>query len=66
MRGLLQLALAAALAAGQGPIRFEDAAAASGIRVTHSFGAQKLGSLLESTGAGCAWFDFNNDGRQDL
>jgi len=47
-------------------IRFEDRTAASGIQFTHSFGAQKLGSLLEGTGGGCAWFDFNNDGLLDL
>jgi hypothetical protein len=47
-------------------IRFEDATAASGIQYTHSFGARKLGSLLESTGAGCVWFDYNNDGLPDL
>ena len=48
------------------PIRFEDATPASGIQFTHSFGARKLGSLLESTGAGCVWFDYNNDGLPDL
>src|SRR5437868_11658783 len=47
-------------------IRFEDATAKSGIQFTHSFGSQKLGSLLESTGSGCVWFDFNNDGFPDL
>ena len=47
-------------------IRFEDATASSGIHFAHSFGAQKLGSLLESTGAGCVWFDYNNDGLPDL
>jgi hypothetical protein len=47
-------------------IRFEDATAASGIQFTHSFGAQQLGSLLESTGGGCVWFDYNNDGLPDL
>lgn len=47
-------------------IRFDDATAKSGIQFTHSFGAQRLGSLLESTGAGCVWFDFNNDGLPDL
>ena len=47
-------------------IRFEDATAAAGIQFTHSFGAQKLGSLLESTGGGCVWFDYNNDGYPDL
>jgi enediyne biosynthesis protein E4 len=49
-----------------GAIRFEDATAASGIHFTHSFGAQDLGSLLEGTGAGCVWFDYNNDGFLDL
>ena len=47
-------------------IGFEDATAKAGIQFTHSFGAQKLGSLLESTGSGCVWFDFNNDGFPDL
>jgi hypothetical protein len=47
-------------------IRFEDATAKSGIQFTHSFGARQLGSLLESTGAGCVWFDYNNDGLLDL
>ncbi|HEY1241271.1 MAG TPA: CRTAC1 family protein [Bryobacteraceae bacterium] len=49
-----------------GPIQFEDATKQAGIEFTHSFGAETLGSLLESTGAGCAWFDYNNDGRPDL
>lgn len=47
-------------------IRFEDATAASGIDFTHSFGSRQLGSLLEGTGAGCVWFDYNNDGLPDL
>ena len=60
--------LAAALAPAQtaGSIRFDDATAQSGITFAHSFGAEKLGSLIESTGAGCLWFDFNNDGKPDL
>jgi hypothetical protein len=47
-------------------IRLEDATAKSGIQFTHNFGSEKLGSLLESTGAGCVWFDYNNDGFPDL
>src|SRR5436305_10477008 len=47
-------------------IRFEDGTDAAGIDFTHSFGSSKLGSLLEGTGAGCVWFDFNNDGLPDL
>ncbi len=62
--------LAAGLALAQpavtGAIRFDDATVQSGINFTHSFGAEKLGSLIESTGAGCLWFDFNNDGKPDL
>jgi len=49
-----------------GPIRFEEVSAQAGIQFTHSFGAEKLGSLLESTGAGAVWFDYNNDGLMDL
>ena len=47
-------------------IKFEDATAAAGIGFTHSFGSAKLGSLLEGTGGGCVWFDYNNDGKPDL
>jgi hypothetical protein len=72
MNHLPALALLPLLAAGAltaqnaGPIRFEDATPGSGIDFTHSFGAEKLGSLLESTGAGCVWFDYNGDGKPDL
>ena len=59
--------------ARQGPIasqvpliRFEDASDKAGIHFTHSFGSRQLGSLLEGTGAGCIWFDYNNSGRQSL
>jgi len=47
-------------------IRFEDATAKAGIDFTHSIGSAKLGSLLEGTGSGCVWFDYNNDGLPDL
>lgn len=66
---LLLFALLASSLAAQAPkstIRFEDATVAAGIDFTHSFGSAKLGSLLESTGAGCVWFDYNNDGFPDL
>ena len=54
-------------AAAQAPvIRFEDATEKSGIDFTDSFGSAKLGSLLEGTGAGCAWFDYNNSGLPSL
>src|SRR5512144_2379237 len=60
---LLLIALTVALAQSPGPIRFEEVTAAAGVNFSHSFGAERLGSLVESTGAGAVWFDYNNDGR---
>lgn len=53
-------------AAAKSAIRFEDASDKAGINFTHSFGSAKLGSLLEGTGAGCVWLDYDNDGLPDL
>lgn len=50
----------------QAPIRFEYATASAGVDATDSFGSAKLGSLLEGTGAGCLWFDYNNSGYPSL
>jgi hypothetical protein len=57
---------AAAPATPAGKIRFEDASDKAGIRFTHSFGSRQLGSLLEGTGAGCVWIDYNNSGYPSL
>ena len=64
-KALMFLAISLAARAA-GPIQFDDATARSGIQFSHSIGAEKLGSLLESTGAGCVWFDYNHDGKPDL
>lgn len=53
-------------AAPSAKIQFEDATDKAGIDFVHSFGSRQLGSLLEGTGAGCIWFDYNNSGRQSL
>ncbi|HEY2120005.1 MAG TPA: CRTAC1 family protein [Candidatus Acidoferrum sp.] len=45
---------------------FEDVTEKSKIQFHHSFGEQKLSSVLEATGSGCVWFDYNNDGLLDL
>jgi hypothetical protein len=47
-------------------IRFEDATDKAGIDFVHSFGSAQLGSLIEGTGAGCVWLDYNNSGRPSL
>ena len=61
---------------GDGPARgasdtlaipqFIDVTAKSGINFRHSFGEKELSSILEGTGSGCAWLDYNNDGLLDL
>ncbi len=51
---------------GRSTIRFEDATRQSGIHFVHSFGSAKLSTLLEATGAGCVWFDYNHSGRKSL
>ena len=57
---------AAAPATATAKIRLEDASDKAGIRFTHSFGSRQLGSLLEGTGAGCVWIDYNNSGLPSL
>ena len=62
-----QTATPAKPASTQAPvIRFEDASDKAGINFTHSFGSRQLGSLLEGTGAGCVWIDYNNSGLPSL
>ena len=58
-------AIAPAVASQHFPA-FEDVTGQSKIRFQHSFGEQKLSSILEATGSGCVWFDYNNDGLLDL
>ena len=61
-----QAPAAAAQVPRQPVIRFEDASDKAGIHFTHSFGSRQLGSLLEGTGGGCVWFDYNNSGLPSL
>ncbi|MEE9169817.1 MAG: CRTAC1 family protein [bacterium] len=46
--------------------QFTDVAAEAGLRFRHNFGAQKLKSVLMTTGSGCALFDYDNDGWLDV
>jgi hypothetical protein len=62
---LIASAPQAPLAAPQ-VVKFDDASDQAGIDFTHSFGSRQLGSLIEGTGAGCVWFDYNNSGLESL
>ena len=50
----------------QGKVVFTDVTAASGVRFVHSFGDGEMSSILEATGSGCMFFDFDDDGWMDL
>lgn len=45
---------------------FADVTKEAGITFVHSFGDDNLDSIVETTGAGCAFFDYNNDGYLDI
>jgi len=45
---------------------FVDVTRASGITFNHSIGDNELSNIVESTGAGCAFFDYDGDGDLDV
>ena len=65
-RGLLGQSLPPRPDAAPALPQFQDVTAKSGIDFRHSFGEKELSSILEGTGSGCAWLDYNNDGLLDL
>ena len=54
--------------AADGPAlpRFTDVTGEAGIRFKHSFGDHDLSNIVEGTGAGAMFFDFDGDGHQDI
>lgn len=48
------------------PVEFTDVTAQAGIKFRHNNGAYGKKYLPETTGSGCAFLDYDNDGWQDL
>jgi hypothetical protein len=48
------------------PFRFEDVTVPAGIQFRHNNGAFGAKYLPETLGSGCAFFDYDNDGWQDI
>src|SRR5207247_72166 len=47
-------------------VRLTDVAAAAGVRFQHEYGSQHPLPIVETMGSGCAFLDYDNDGRLDL
>jgi hypothetical protein len=46
--------------------QFIDVTSSAGIGFAHSIGDDELSNIVESSGAGCVFFDFDNDGDLDI
>lgn len=55
-----------ALPAAQTPGLYQDIAAQAGVAFRYDPGARGEHNILETTGSGCAFFDYDADGRPDL
>ena len=53
-------------ASSESPPVFTDVTAEVGIEFHHRFGDEDMSSILETTGSGCAFFDYDGDGNIDL
>jgi hypothetical protein len=66
LRILTLLALSTSVAAPPSRVTFEDVTAKAGLNFKHTIGASELTSLVQATGVGCAFLDYDNDGFLDI
>src|SRR5512136_2493401 len=45
---------------------FIDVTKEAGIDFNHCLGAKKITNIVEATGSGCGWIDYDRDGKLDL
>jgi hypothetical protein len=64
--GLILVAGGLVLVAQQGLPVFTDVTREAGIAFKHSYGDHHLDNIVEGTGAGACFFDYNNDGFLDI
>ncbi len=65
LAGLVCVAALAARGETTLPI-FTDVAREAGIAFNHCMGARKISNIVEATGSGCGWIDYDLDGKLDL
>lgn len=63
---LVLIAGAAARGAEPAPVVFTDVTEQAGIQFKHSYGDNKLDNIVEGTGAGAMFFDYDGDGWLDI
>jgi hypothetical protein len=66
MRNVVICFIASGVLLPAAPVKFTDVTAAAGIKFTHNSGRAGKKWLPETLGAGCAFFDADGDGWQDI
>jgi enediyne biosynthesis protein E4 len=66
LRIWLLLSLPASAAPPPAHVTFADVTAKAGLNFKHTMGASELTSLVQATGVGCAFLDYDNDGWLDI